>query len=42
MRVENRLDQIRDASPAPAAKGVSGVSLPYKLFDTGDLKFPYG
>jgi hypothetical protein len=41
MRVENRLNQIRDASPALAAKGVSGVSLPYKLFDTGDLKFPY-
>jgi hypothetical protein len=41
MLVENRLNQIRDASPAPAAKGVSGVSLPYKLFDTGDLKFPY-
>ncbi len=41
MRVENRLNQIRDASLAPAAIGVSGVSLPYKLFDTGDLKFPY-
>jgi hypothetical protein len=41
MRVENRLNQIRDASPAPAAKGASGVSLPYKLYDTGDLKFPY-
>jgi hypothetical protein len=41
MRVENRLNQVRDASPAAAAKGVSGVSLPYKLFDTGDLKFPY-
>jgi hypothetical protein len=41
MRVENRLNEIRDASSVPAAKGVSGVSLPYKLFDTGDLKFPY-
>jgi hypothetical protein len=41
MRVEHRLNQIRDASPAPAAKGVSGVNLVYKLFDTGDLKFPY-
>lgn len=41
MRVENRLNEIRDASPALVAKGVSGVSLPYKLFDTGDLKFPY-
>jgi hypothetical protein len=41
MRVENRLIEIRDASSSPAAKGVSGVSLPYKLFDTGDLKFPY-
>jgi len=41
IRVENRLNQIRDASLSPSAKGVSGVSLPYKLFDTGDLKFPY-
>lgn len=41
LRVENRLNEIRDASLSPAAKGVSGVSLPYKLFDTGDLKFPY-
>jgi Protein of unknown function (Hypoth_ymh) len=41
IRVENRLNEIRDASLSPAAKGVSGVGLPYKLFDTGDLKFPY-
>jgi hypothetical protein len=41
MRVENRLNEIRDASSSPAARGVSGVSLPYKLFDTGDLKFSY-
>ena len=41
LRVENRLNEIRDASLAPAAKAVSGVSLPYKLFDTGDFKFPY-
>jgi hypothetical protein len=41
LRVENRLNETRDASLSPAAKGVSGVSLPYKLFDTGDLKFPY-
>jgi hypothetical protein len=41
IRVENRLVEIRDASPSPATKGVSGVSIPYKLFDTGDLKFPY-
>ena len=27
--------------PSSAAKGVSGVSLPYKLFETGDLRFPY-
>jgi hypothetical protein len=41
MRVENHLNEIRDASASPGAKGVSGVNLPYKLFDTGDLKFPY-
>jgi hypothetical protein len=41
MRVENRLNEIRDASSSTAAKGISGVSLPYKLFDIGDLKFPY-
>ena len=41
MRVENRLNQIRDSSTAAAAKGVSGASLPYKLFDTDDLKLPY-
>jgi hypothetical protein len=37
MRVENRLNEIRDASSSPAAKGVSGVSLPYKLFDMATI-----
>lgn len=41
MRVENRLNQIRDASQNPTAKTVSGVGLPHKLFDIGELKFPY-
>jgi Protein of unknown function (Hypoth_ymh) len=40
-RLENRLNEIRDASPSQAVKTVSGISLSYKLFDTGDLKFPY-
>jgi hypothetical protein len=39
--LENRLNQIRDASPSSANKGVIGVALPHKLYDTGDLKFPY-
>ncbi|MGA9672887.1 MAG: TIGR02391 family protein, partial [Terracidiphilus sp.] len=39
--LENRLNQIRDASTSAANKGVSGVNLPYKLFETGELKFPY-
>lgn len=40
-RVENRLNEIRDASANPDAKAVIGVPLPYKLFETGDLKFPF-
>jgi len=41
LRVENRFNEVRDKSPNPAVKSVSGVNLPYKLFDTGDLQFPY-
>jgi hypothetical protein len=41
LRVENRLNEIRDASKSQALAGVFGVNLPYKLFETGELKFPY-
>jgi len=40
-RVENRLNEIRDASANPDVKATSGVSLPHKLFDAGNLKFPF-
>jgi len=40
-RVENRLNEIRDSSKVPSAVSVSGVSLPHKLYDSGDLKFPF-
>lgn len=38
-RVENRLNEIRDSSGV--SSGVSGVALPQKLFESGELKFPY-
>jgi hypothetical protein len=41
IRVENRLNEIRDASANLDVKAMSGVSLPHKLFDTGNLKFPF-
>lgn len=40
-RVENRLNEIRDASKAISNAGVSGAGLPHRLFDSGDLKFPF-
>ena len=39
--VDNRLNEIRDGSKSQALTGFFGVNLPYKLFDTGDLKFSY-
>lgn len=40
-RVENRLNEVRDASSKPDAKATAGVALPHKLFDSGDLNFPF-
>ncbi len=40
-RVENRLNEIRDSSKAAGISSVSGVGLPHRLYDSGDLKFPF-
>jgi uncharacterized protein (TIGR02391 family) len=40
-RVENRLNEIRDASGNASVGKFSGVALPRKLFDANILKFPY-
>ncbi len=40
-RVENRLNEIRDASGNAEAAKFDGVVLPRKLFDTGVFQFPY-
>lgn len=40
-RLENRLNEIRDSSKVSPAVSVSGVSLPHRLYDSGDLKFPF-
>lgn len=39
-RVENRLNEIRDNSVG-LSKPAKGVGLPYALFESGDLKFPF-
>jgi hypothetical protein len=40
-RVENRFNEVRDASPSPAVKSSSGATLPHDLYKSGDLKFPF-
>jgi hypothetical protein len=40
-RFENRLNELRDQSQNPAVSSKSGANLPYALFDSGDLKFPF-
>ncbi|MBB6144309.1 hypothetical protein HNQ77_002261 [Silvibacterium bohemicum] len=40
-RVENRFNELRDASPSPVVKSSSGATLPHDLYKSGDLKFPF-
>ena len=40
-RVENRLNEVRDASSNGALAGKNGVGLPYALYDSGVLKLPF-
>jgi Protein of unknown function (Hypoth_ymh) len=40
-RLENRLNEIRDASASSSVKASSGVSLPHELYKEKDLKFPF-
>jgi len=40
-RVENRLNEIRDASSNRAVAGKTGVNLPHALFDSALLKLPF-
>jgi len=40
-RVENRFNEIRDASGNTSAKSFSGVVLPRKLIEFGIIKFPF-
>jgi hypothetical protein len=40
-RIENRLNEVRDASSSRVVAGKSGVNLPHAFFDSGDLKMPF-